>query len=139
MTDWLPISQVLPPLSNQNVATPTPPSTDGTPYAPPAADLNVGPGVPPPTGPANNGLAIASLICGIMGFLCGGIFVAVPAIIMGHIARGQINREPEKFQGGGMALAGLILGYVCLAINILIIALAVFGVFDSNDFDFDFN
>jgi len=36
----------------------------------------------------------------------------IPAIIMGHIARGRAKRQPELYGGTGMALAGLILGYI---------------------------
>ncbi len=79
------------------------------------------PGVPggqiPPAAPPNNSSAIVSMICGIVGLfapcLCGfPVFASIVAIIMGHVARGEI-RKAEGMQGGdGMALAGLILGYV---------------------------
>jgi len=60
-----------------------------------------------------SGLAIASLIVSIVG--CG--WLSLVAVILGHLARGQIRRE-RGLQGAGLALAGLILGYlgiVCLA------------------------
>jgi hypothetical protein len=41
-------------------------------------------------------------------FVTGITFI--PAIILGHMARRQIRKSGE--QGDGMALAGLILGYV---------------------------
>jgi uncharacterized protein DUF4190 len=70
-----------------------------------------------------NTLAIVSLVCGIAQFATGITFI--PAIICGHLARTQIRRTGE--QGDGMALAGLILGYVgaVLTIVVLIIIAAV--------------
>jgi hypothetical protein len=67
-----------------------------------------------PTGPvpsqqATNGMAIASLVCGI-GQLLAGFPAGIAAIILGHLARRRIRETGE--QGGGMARAGLILGYI---------------------------
>jgi hypothetical protein len=74
----------------------------------------------PPASPTN-GLAIASLVCGVGTFVIGLSFI--PAIICGHIARGQIRRTGE--QGGGLALAGLILGYVGGALFIALLLVFV--------------
>jgi Domain of unknown function (DUF4190) len=57
-----------------------------------------------------NGLAIASLIVSILGFGPVGA-------IMGHIARRQIKERNE--QGDGLALAGIIVGWVTTAIWVL--------------------
>jgi hypothetical protein len=70
----------------------------------------------PPARPTN-GLAIAALVCGAAQFVTGITFI--PAIICGHLARRQIRRTGE--QGDGMALAGLILGYVGGAIFIVVL------------------
>jgi hypothetical protein len=72
---------------------------------------------------STNALAIAALICGAAQFLTGITFI--PAIVLGHIARRQIRRTRE--QGDGMALAGLILGYIggILFIIILFIVISV--------------
>ncbi len=69
------------------------------------------------------GTAIASLVTGILSFLCCGPFTGIPAIICGHIAKKRINEQPDRLTGGGLALAGLILGYVNLGLSILIIPL----------------
>jgi hypothetical protein len=75
-------------------------------------------------------MAIASLVCGIIGFiLC---FPSIGAVVCGHIARAQIRQDPA--QGGeGLALAGLITGYIVLAgtlICILVFVLAI-GTFTA--------
>ncbi len=67
-----------------------------------------------PTSPGTNPLAITSLV---LAFL-----IAPLAIPFGHIARSQIRRTGE--QGSGMALAGLIIGYVW--VGMVIVALMFF-------------
>jgi hypothetical protein len=78
-------------------------------------------GVQQPT----NGMAIAALILGIcqifFWFLSG-----IPAIVLGHIARKQIRQTGEA--GDGMALAGLILGYIGLGLTILFVIIVVAAV-----------
>lgn len=60
--------------------------------------------------PKTSGTAIASLVCGILGFLSGPI-TGIPALITGHIARKKIRNSGGTLAGSGMALTGLILGY----------------------------
>ena len=72
--------------------------------------------------PRTNGLAIASLVCGIAQIIFG-ILTGIPAIILGHMARRQIRQTGE--QGAGMALAGLILGYVGVALAVLAVILII--------------
>ena len=65
----------------------------------------------PGTGPAKtNVLAIVSLV--------SAFFVSLAAIITGHIALSQIKKTGE--QGRGLAIAGLIIGYVGLVVGIII-------------------
>jgi hypothetical protein len=65
-----------------------------------------------------NGLAMASLACGLAQFVLGPL-AAVPAIVFGHLARSQIKRTGE--QGAGLALAGLILGWATVILTLLVI------------------
>lgn len=65
--------------------------------------------------PKTSGLAITSLVLGIASLLCCSIVTGIPAAICGHIARGKIKSDPT-LSGGGLALAGLILGYVSIAL-----------------------
>ena len=72
---------------------------------------------PYPPAPPTNGLAIAALVCGVGAFVTGVTFI--PAIICGHLARREIRRTGE--QGDGMAVAGLVCGYVGGILSIAII------------------
>jgi Domain of unknown function (DUF4190) len=105
-------------------ATPTgaPPSYGATPYS---STPYYAPGTPyAPYGHAapskTNGLAIAALVCGIAGFI---LFIpAVLGVIFGFVARAQIKKSGGTQKGGGMALAGIIVGFAWLAVLVLIIA-----------------
>ncbi|MFC6884901.1 MULTISPECIES: DUF4190 domain-containing protein [Actinomadura] len=85
-------------------------------------------GGPPPMAPRNNGMAVASMVLGIIGVVtCGGIIFSVGAVIFGHVAQGQIRRTGEG--GGGMATAGLILGYIFALIGLIywIVVVGIYG------------
>ena len=87
------------------------------------------PAPPQPAPPAvrTSGLAVASLtlasiglvLCICSGFLAFlGVFPAIPAIVCGHLARRELERDPV-LGGGGLALAGLIMGYTCVVVAVL--------------------
>ena len=78
----------------------------------------------PPQVAGTNGLAMASLACGIAQFAIGPL-ATIPAIVLGHMARSRIRRTGE--QGAGLALAGLMLGWamVILGIVVIVVGLAV--------------
>jgi hypothetical protein len=61
-----------------------------------------------------------SLVFGCAQFVVCPVIGAIVAVITGHISRGQIKRSNE--QGAGMALAGLILGYIGIALTVLVLA-----------------
>lgn len=61
-------------------------------------------------------LAVASLVLGILGFFTG--ITAIPAVITGHLALSRIKRN--KSDGHGMAVAGLAMGYIAIAIGIIV-------------------
>ena len=68
-----------------------------------------------------SGLAITSLVCGIASICCLGLLAGIPAVICGHIAQSKINTSPTLFKGGGMALTGLIMGYVSIALSLVVL------------------
>lgn len=106
MQDWTPLRAV-PELGGQALG----------PYTPPYATV---PGYYAPPVMPTNGLAIASMVCGIVGY-CTCYFVGIlgiPAVICGHLALTQIRNSPVPMGGRGMAIAGLILGYLGILITL---------------------
>ena len=71
--------------------------------------------------PENSGKAMASLICGLVFFFWP--LSAVAAVILGHLALSDIKRSAGRLAGRGMAIGGLVTGYIGVSIiPILIIA-----------------
>ena len=108
---------------------PGPEPTYETPGYQPITEAPPAGAYPPPLGlnvvPAarTNGMAIASLVCGIAGWVVFPFVAPLLAIIFGHVARGQIRQSGEG--GGGMALAGLLLGYINLALAVIGVIIAI--------------
>jgi hypothetical protein len=75
-----------------------------------------------------NALAIVSLVFGVIGWTLMPLIGNVVAIICGHIARGQIRQSGGSQQGDGLALAGLILGYLGLAVGVAVVLMIIFGI-----------
>lgn len=74
----------------------------------------VEPHVQPPT----EGFAVASLACSIAGIL-GVFFVgSILGIVFSHVARRKLREHPGR-EGEGLATAGLIIGWVGIALGIL--------------------
>jgi hypothetical protein len=77
-----------------------------------------------PAPPRTNRLAVASLVCGLaQPFTL--MLSTIPAIALGHAARGQIRRNGED--GRAMATWGLILGWAG-AVAVLGFVLAIFAL-----------
>lgn len=74
------------------------------------------------------GFAIASMILGICSYLCFGLLASIPAVVLGHIALSKIKQSSGSLEGRGMALAGLILGYINIGIFVLLLILIVGGM-----------
>lgn len=92
-----------------------------------------------------NSYAVASLILGCVSLLMltmcflGGL-AGIPAVICGHYARRQIRDSQMRQKGEGMALAGLITGYISSAIIVIgaavIFALLLAGWSETRSGDF---
>jgi len=73
----------------------------------------------------NSNKALASLICGVL-FLF--LPASVAAVILGHLALSDIKRSAGRMAGQGMAVAGLVMGYVGIALTALFALAVVFTV-----------
>ena len=76
-----------------------------------------------PFEPKTCGLAIASLVMGILSLFCS-LFMAIPAIICGIIALVKISKSQGQLKGNGLAIAGIVVPAVVMFL-ILPIMLAI--------------
>ncbi|MDX3664403.1 DUF4190 domain-containing protein [Streptomyces sp. ID05-26A] len=81
-------------------------------------------GYPPPP-PKSQTNAILALVLSIVGPATCGL-TAIVGVVFGHIALGKIKRGEED--GHGLALAGLIIGYLIIAGGLAYLAFIVFAV-----------
>ena len=89
----------------------------------PLTCMNGTPPSPVPSQPKNCGLAIWSLVLGILSLTCFYIFTAIPAVICGHTALSRIKRSGGALTGDGLAIGGLVTGYLGIALSIFLIPL----------------
>jgi hypothetical protein len=129
-----------PPPAPGSMPPPPPPGPPGAPnpFAPPPPAPPPGypqwgppgqyPGPYPPSGPwgqkSTNGFAIAALVLGIAGWIVCGVG-SILAIIFGFIAQGQIRQSEGRQGGEGMAKAGIILGFIGVALIAVYFIVAV--------------
>ncbi len=87
-------------------------------YGPPMAGYPIAPGwQPPPPAPSPEPTAVGALIAGLGGYLFVlGPLAWIPGVVLGHIAVRRINRQGRP--GRSMALAGLILSWIGMAITV---------------------
>ncbi len=99
----------------------------------------------PSSSSQNNPLSIASLVSGLVAWVIGGlgscaflllfpplavctwvVFLvgSIVAAVTGHMGRSQIRQSGGAQTGEGMAMAGLVLGWAGVALNVLPICLA---------------
>ncbi|MAL31027.1 MAG: hypothetical protein CMQ67_00265 [Gammaproteobacteria bacterium] len=70
----------------------------------------------------SNGLAIASMvlgICSLVFYIFFGFVLGIVAVILGHIQLSNISKNPKLFDGRGMAIAGLVCGYISVAFALI--------------------
>lgn len=75
-------------------------------------------------GPRTDPFAIVALSTGAVALVggVGGLLLVASAIVFGAISLTRIKREPDRFKGRGLALAGLIIGVVIGGLIILSLA-----------------
>ncbi len=112
MAEWEPLSKLIPP------QTPPVPTASAPVFGPAAARASV-------TLPdaKTSGMAVGSMICGILGLLLW--LPCIPAIILGHLGLSAIKKSAGALKGGGMAVTGLVTGYI------MIVALPIIAILAS--------
>jgi hypothetical protein len=131
MTEWTAIGKVEAFASAAPATAPAPPSVGAAPTL--SAAAMAGSGAYSPQFAAapqkTDGLAITSLVLGILSMICCGmgILTGIPAVICGHIAMGRMKKDPN-LQGKGLAIAGLIMGYLGIVVSVIyLIYVVAFG------------
>ena len=71
--------------------------------------------LPPDADLPRSSLAIASLVTGILGFM-GPVLFSIAALWTGYAARKETRSQPPRASGDGMATAGIVMGYIQLAL-----------------------
>lgn len=90
--------------------------------------------MPMPASLPTSGLALASLIFSILSWVALPLLGAIAGVVFGHLARGEIRRSRGAIGGDGVAVAGLIVGYLnvglfaMLALLVVSIFAGVFGL-----------
>jgi type IV pilus assembly protein PilA len=97
------------------------------PLSPPSNPLNHGASTAYAVAPATSGKAIASLVCGVLAYIIP-FFLAILAIVFGHIALSDIKRSAGRLKGQGLAIAGLVLGYLGIAVIPFILIIAAIAI-----------
>lgn len=75
--------------------------------------------------PQQNQKALWAMILGILSIVCCGIFAGIPALILGNSAKNEIAASQGLQTGEGMAKAGVILGWISIALSIVGV---IFGI-----------
>ena len=77
--------------------------------------------------PKHNGLGIAAMVVSLVGIVScyGGLVLGPVGAILGHVAHSQIKKEPQRYQGGGMALTGIIVGWIVFGIWALVLTFVI--------------
>jgi len=93
-------------------------SQESYPYAPSSA------------APQTSGMAIGSLIASVLGLIIP-IVGGIVGLILGYIAKKQIRESGGTLKGGGLATAGIVIGWIEVALPVLatcvIVILALMG------------
>ncbi len=99
---------------------PAPPPPPVMPYAVPVAVAPYGYYQP---APSTNGMAVASLVTSLTLPFMVPVLGSIIAVVFGHVGLSQIQKTGAG--GKGMAIAGLVLGYLGLAVAVVLISVIV--------------
>jgi len=90
---------------------------------------------PLPESPRTSGLAVAGLICGIVGLCTCGVGGLV-GLVLSLAAMGQIKRSPADLSGRGLALAGLVVSIIAIVVGVAVLAgMGTFWFYAKRQYD----
>lgn len=76
-------------------------------------------------------LPIVSLVLGVLSLvlMCcyGGFWLGIPAMVVGYLGMTNADKDPNRYSGKGMAIAGIIIGGVSLLAAIAFLFLGIIG------------
>jgi len=89
------------------------------------SDLRVLPEEPDEFQPSTSKLAIASFVCGVSAWTVLPIFLnAIAAVILGYMAKKEIDDSGRTITGGSLVFVGLLMGWLQIFIVVFIVGLA---------------
>jgi hypothetical protein len=74
--------------------------------------------------PETSGKAIFSLISGLLFLI---LPFSIVAVIFGHLSLSEIRKSAGRLTGKGLAIAGIVLGYLGVALIVALIGLGIYG------------
>ena len=114
------------------------------PGQPPGAGYPAPPPMPyatqsPPAVAPRNGLGMAALVIAIVGLLLcftivGGVLLGIAAVVMGFMGRGRVKQGEAN--NGGVALAGVVLGFLSIVAGLVFIPIYYYLVSETGFVDF---
>lgn len=84
--------------------------------------------------PRQSTLAVLAVLCAIGGLIAvfvigpGAILPEAAAVVLGHLALGEVRHGEGRISGGGMAVAALVIGYFSLGVGALAIAGLIYAL-----------
>ena len=72
-----------------------------------------------------SGLAVAALVSGVAGLTLLPLVGGILALVLGYMARRDIRDRPDEVSGDGLALAGIIMGWI--SIGLVVVGCLFFG------------
>jgi hypothetical protein len=85
----------------------------------------IDPGVAFGLAPETSGKAIFSLVCGLLFIF---LPLSVVAVVFGHLSLSEIRRSAGRLTGKGLAVTGLVLGYIGVVLLVGFIGLGIYGI-----------
>ena len=89
-----------------------------------------------PVATQTSGKCVASLVLGILGlvpFPCTSLPMGVLALVLGILGLRQTRQRPAELTGGGMAIAGIVMGGLVILMIPLMVAIAVPGFIKARE------